>query len=77
MTDHPPEDVARDRWMVIQATRIIGFALVLLGILLARDVIDLAGDANHLVGYILIVAGLADGFLVPQFLARKWRTPQP
>jgi hypothetical protein len=50
---------------------------VLLGILLARDVIDLAGEANHLVGYVLIVAGLADGFLVPQFLARKWRTPQP
>ena len=77
MTDRPPEDVARDRWMVIQATRIIGFALVLLGILLSRDVIDLAGEANHLVGYILIVAGLTDGFLVPQFLARKWRTPQP
>ena len=77
MTDRPPEDVARDRWMVIQATRIIGFALVLLGILLSRDVIDLAGEANHLVGYILIVAGLADGLLVPQFLARKWRTPQP
>lgn len=72
-----PDDVARGRWMVIQLMRMLGFATVLLGILLARDVVDLVGESNRVLGYVLIAIGLADGFLAPQFLARKWRTPRP
>jgi hypothetical protein len=59
---------------VIQFARLAGFAVVLVGILVARDVIDLAGESNRIVGYILIAVGLVDGFVVPQVLARKWRT---
>jgi hypothetical protein len=70
-----PDDVARGRWMVIQASRILGFALVLLGILLVRDVIDIAGKTDQLIGYVFIVVGLVDGFVMPRVLARKWRTP--
>ena len=82
MASRPPEhvprvsdDVARARWLTIQASRILGFALVLLGILLARDVIDIAGETNHVIGYVFIVVGLIDGFVMPRVLARKWRTP--
>ncbi len=70
-----PDDVARTRWAVIQFSRLAGFAVVLAGILVARDVIDLAGEDNRTVGYVLVALGLADGFVVPQILARKWRTP--
>jgi hypothetical protein len=83
MASRPPEstapgsdDVARTRWAVIQFARLAGFAVVLVGILVARDVIDLAGASNRVVGYILIALGLVDGFVVPQVLARKWRTPR-
>jgi hypothetical protein len=73
---HEPDDAeARNRWMIIQALRTMGFALAILGILMARGVVDLAGDANRLAGYGLLVIGLLDGFVMPQVLARKWRTP--
>ncbi len=82
MASRPPEnlqpvshDVARGRWMTIQAMRIAGFALVLLGIAMVRSVVDIAGESNRLIGYVFVVAGLLDGFVVPRVLARKWRTP--
>ena len=81
MASRPPESQepndtdARNRWMIIQAVRAMGFGLAILGILMARGVVDLAGDANQLVGYGLLVIGLLDGFVMPQVLARKWRTP--
>ena len=84
MASRPPEhrtaaadSLARNRWMIIQIMRILGFGTVLVGILLARGVLDLAGDSDRIVGYVLIAVGLADGFLVPLMLARRWRTPQP
>lgn len=68
----PPDDEARNRWMVIQLMRIMGFGLVILGILMVRGAVEFAGSANHLVGYGFIAIGLLDGFLMPTFLARKW-----
>jgi hypothetical protein len=70
-----PDEVAKARWVTIQAARILGVALVVLGILLVRDVVDIAGETNHLIGYVFIAVGLADAFVMPQVLARKWRTP--
>jgi hypothetical protein len=67
-----PEEQARQRWMVIQMMRIMGFSLVILGLLMVRDVVDLAGEVNHLTGYGFVVIGLLDGFLMPIYLARKW-----
>ena len=75
MASRPPdenESLARQRWMVMQVMRIMGFGLVILGILMARDVVDIAGESNHLVGYAFVVVGLLDGFLMPIFLAKKW-----
>ena len=71
MDDRPGDEVARNRWMVINALRIAGVAMVLVGLLIVREVIPEPVWA----GYIILAVGLADVFLVPLLLARKWRTP--
>ncbi len=68
MTD---DDLSRRRFFVIGIFRLIGVAMVMLGILIARGVIGWPAAA----GYVLIAVGLADTFVMPQILARKWRTP--
>jgi hypothetical protein len=69
----PPvsEDVARGRFLVINVLRLGGVAMVIVGILVVERMFDLPDVA----GYVLIGAGLIDIFLVPQMLARKWRSP--
>jgi len=37
--------------------------------------VDVVSFNNRLLGYLFIGIGLLDGFVVPQILARKWRTP--
>jgi len=70
----PPvsEDVARTRWMAINAARLAGVAMVIVGILGLRDVFEYPDIA----GYLLVAVGLLDIFLVPLVLARKWRSPR-
>ena len=67
------EDPARGRFMTIQLLRLSGVALVLAGLLAVRGKIGLPAEA----GYVMLAAGLAGVFLVPQWLARKWKTPRP
>jgi hypothetical protein len=76
--EEPPEndDLARNRWMVITILRFGGFSLAVLGLLMSQGAVDIAGEANRLVGYVFLAVGLVDGFVVPQLLARKWRTPR-
>jgi hypothetical protein len=82
MASRPPEetgssdDEARNRWLVISMLRFVGFALAVLGLLMSQGAVDIAGDVNRLLGYLFVVVGLVDGFVVPQFLARKWRSPR-
>ena len=71
MDDRPSDDVARNRWMVINALRVGGVAMVLVGLMIVRQVIAVDAWA----GYVIGAVGLADVFLVPLMLARKWRTP--
>ena len=73
MDDPVSDDTARNRWMVIQAVRIAGVAMVLIGILIARGVIA----QPTMAGYVILGVGLIDLFVAPQLLARKWRTPPP
>ena len=65
------DEAARNRWMVIGAVRIAGVAMVLVGLMIVRQVIPEPAWA----GYTILAVGLADVFLVPLLLARKWRTP--
>jgi hypothetical protein len=71
----PGDDDARNRWAIITILRFMGFALAVLGLLMSQNAVNIAGDTNRLIGYVFIVVGLIDGLVVPQVLARKWRTP--
>lgn len=65
------DDAARNRYFVIQAARIAGVAMVIVGILIVRGRIAEAAWA----GYVILAVGLIDVFAAPMLLARKWRTP--
>jgi hypothetical protein len=69
----PPvsEDVARARWMTINAMRIGGVAMVIVGIIGLKGVIEYPEVA----AYVLIAAGLFEIFVLPLIMARKWRSP--
>lgn len=68
--DWPGEELARQRFMVINATRMAGVVMVLIAMLIIGGKIP----APEFVGYILIALGLFDVFFVPAMLARKWST---
>ena len=75
MASRPPDEsdgAARNRWVVIQAMRVMGFGLAILGIVMSQDAVNLAGEFNREVGYAFIAIGLIDGFFMPIVLARKW-----
>jgi hypothetical protein len=75
MASRPPEGEdggdARTRFFAIGATRLLGVAMVLVGMLAVAGRIGIPPVA----GYGFIAFGLFDVFWVPLILARKWRTP--
>ena len=73
MASRPPDndDEARTRFLVIGATRRVGAAIVLVGLLAVAGRIGIPAPA----GYAFIFFGLFDVFWVPLILARKWRSP--
>jgi hypothetical protein len=72
MVESASEDEARNRWMVINALRVGGLVFALIGILGLGHVIALP----EIAAYLIVAVGLADFFVVPLLLARKWRTPK-
>lgn len=71
MDDPVGDQAARNRWLVINAVRIGGVAMVLVAILILRGVVPQPAWA----GYLILAVGIVDVFLVPTLLARRWRTP--
>ena len=71
MDNRPSDEVARNRWLAINAVRASGVAMVLIAILILQGAIEIPGWA----GYIILVVGLLDIFAMPLVLARKWRSP--
>ena len=69
--DKANEDQARVRWLAINAARIGGVIMVVVGILALRG----SFEFPDLAAWVLLVVGLLDIFLVPLILARRWRTP--
>lgn len=63
--------VARTRYFIISLTRVFGAAILVLGILIINGTVKWP----EIAGYVLIVIGLVDTFLIPQMLVRRWRTP--
>jgi hypothetical protein len=67
------DDPAKARFFVIQALRLSGVVLVLVGLAIVNGAIALP----EIVGYVLVAAGIGDAFIAPVLLARRWKTPPP
>lgn len=63
-------DPAKARYYFIAAHRVLGAALVVLGMMAMNGVVDWGKG----VGTVLAVVGLVDFFLIPLVLARMWRS---
>ena len=66
------DNVARTRWFVLSLSRLAGVALVITGLLVTQGAVSWPVQ----VGYALILIGIVDVFVVPQVLARRWRSPK-
>jgi hypothetical protein len=65
------ENLARQRFMILNLLRLSGIAMVLFGVLIIAGKVDLPAGA----GYVLFAVGLVDALIAPPLLARRWRTP--
>lgn len=64
------ETLARKRFFVLQAIRLSGAFLALLGaVIISGRLIDLPE-----LGYVLLVIGALDLFFVPNLMSRSWRS---
>ncbi|MBT8428110.1 MAG: hypothetical protein KJO02_08795 [Erythrobacter sp.] len=63
-----PDPAARKFW-ILQATRFGAVLMVFIGALIIGKILDLP----EAVGYVLLVIGAVEFFLVPRFLMRSWQ----
>ena len=63
------EDIARQRWMVLNIVRIGGLALVLVALAIHYGRIPWPEP----VAWVLAATGLLEFFIAPKLLARRWR----
>ncbi|WP_120716273.1 hypothetical protein [Tsuneonella amylolytica] len=70
MEPTPPTNQERVRFAFISIHRLVGAALIVLGILVLQGGIDW----SQKVGWVLLVVGLLDFFIAPLAFARLWRT---
>ncbi len=63
-------DPARARFYFIAAHRVVGAALIVLGMLAMQGALDW-GEG---IGLVLAIVGLIDFFVVPLLLSRLWRS---
>ena len=73
MTPQQEEAMWRNRFILMNLTRIGGTAVVLLALLLWQS--DIFVEGGTIIGFPLALIGLVISFLAPSYLARKWRTP--
>jgi membrane protein YdbS with pleckstrin-like domain len=74
MTRQTPRELAdaraRQRFIVMNVARFGGVAMVMLGIAIIQQVIDLP----FAIGVVLAVIGFVDFFVLPVVLARAWKS---
>ena len=63
------EAQARSRFIVITALRFAGVALVMFGFAIMNGVVDLPAA----VGAVFVMVGVADVFVMPVVLVRRWK----
>ena len=64
------EDPAKSRYFTIQAVRFAGVVQVLLALVVLNHRLDWP----EVIGYLLLANGVADAFLVPHLLAKRWKS---
>ncbi len=69
MDQHDP---AKARFLTIQAVRLSGVVMGVLGALVLGGILPLP----ELAGYIFLALGVFDIFILPIILAKRWRTPE-
>lgn len=74
MTPDDHEALARTRYAIITAMRASGVLLMVLGLWIWNSDILKDGGMPTL-GVPLFLLGFVESLIVPQILARKWRTP--
>jgi hypothetical protein len=62
------EAQARQRFIILNALRFSGIALVMLGFAIVRGLIDLPWAA----GAVIAVVGMLEFFFLPRLIARRW-----
>lgn len=67
--DHDP---AKARFLTIQAVRLSGVVTAVLGALVLGGILPLP----EIAGYILVALGVAEIFILPIVLAKRWRSGQ-
>lgn len=72
MPDPASDDVARNRFVIINFVRLAGTVLTVFSMLILGDAID----GSYPVGYLLVGLGLFAIFAGPLMLARRWRSPR-
>jgi hypothetical protein len=65
------EQRARGRFMALQMLRLSGIALIVFGVLVVAGKLSLPAIA----GYIMLAVGAVDALILPNVLARKWKSP--
>ena len=65
-------DPAAARFFALQAIRLTGVGMAVFGALILGKIIDLPQP----VGYVLLVLGGLDFFVIPTLLAKKWKSPE-
>lgn len=76
MTPEQEHRMWRDRFILLNLTRIGGTVIVLIGLLVWYGDVLVEGGSMA-VGLPLALAGLAVSFLAPRQLSRRWRSPPP
>jgi len=67
-------DPAAVRWAAMQLSRLLGAVMVVAGMLIAAGRLPALNFVPPPLAYLLIAAGLAEFFVVPLLLARRWRS---
>ncbi|WP_284124570.1 hypothetical protein [Parerythrobacter aestuarii] len=65
------EQLARKRFLILQLIRLSGAAMALFGaVIISGRLIDFPE-----LGYLLLVLGAMEFFLLPNLISKSWRTP--
>jgi hypothetical protein len=73
MTPDPQDAQWRNRFILMNLTRIGATIVCLLGLLLWQS--DVFVEGGSILGFPIAILGLAASFFAPKYLAGRWRTP--